>query len=136
MARVDAVAAAAWIKAIDDRTNFVVLLLIGFIGDVGLYGTNAEAAFERTGRVAVVGRLRAAAMSNIKKGMRFRSDAEFLARADVIPRAPWKAADDTVALLCVWKGVVVLLRKSAYSNEPGCNPNADAVWSARMSRSG
>lgn len=102
----------AWIKAIDDLTNFVVLILIVSIGYVGLYGTPTLQAAFSAGLVVLLllGGLRAAAMSNIKKGMRFRSDAEFLARATLIPRVLWKAVYVTVALLCVWKGVVVLLR--------------------------
>ena len=102
----------AWIKAIDDLTNFVVLILIVSIGYVGLYGTPTLKAAFAAGLVVLLllGGLRAAAMSNIRKGMRFRSDAEVLARATLIPRVLWKAAYVTVALLCVWKGVVVLLR--------------------------
>ena len=40
----------------------------------------------------------------------FRPDAEVLARATLIPRVLWKAAYVIVALLCLWKGVIILLR--------------------------
>lgn len=102
----------AWTKAIDDLTNFVVLILIAAAGYVGLYGTPTLQAAFAAGLVVLLlfGGLRAAAMADIRKGAGFRSDAEFLARATLLPRVLWKAAHVTVALLCVWKGVVVLLR--------------------------
>ena len=56
------------------------------------------------------GGLRAAAGSEIRKGLGFRPDAEVLARATLIPRVLWKAAYVVVAVLCLWKGVIVLMR--------------------------
>jgi len=56
----------------------------------------------------LLGGLRSAAYSDIAKGK--DSDAEVLARATLIPRVLWKAAYVIVALLCLWKGVIVLLR--------------------------
>jgi hypothetical protein len=84
-------------------------LMAGFLGYVGLYGSPTTAGSVR-GRVGVAAArgLRSAAYSDIAKGK--DSDAEVLARATLIPRVLWKAAYVIVVLLCLWKGVIVLLR--------------------------
>jgi hypothetical protein len=107
----------AWVKARDEFTCLVPLILAGFTGYVGLYRSPALQAAFATGLVLLfllgvflLGALRAAATSDIRKGMGFRSDAEVLADATLIPRVLWKAAYVTVALLCLWKGLQVLTR--------------------------
>ena len=67
-----------------------------------------QAAFAAGLVLLLLGGLRSAAYSDIAKGK--DSDAEVLARATLIPRVLWKAAYVIVALLCLWKGVIVLLR--------------------------
>ena len=100
-----------WVKAKDEFTSVALLLLAGFIGYVGLYGSPVSQAAFAAGLALLLlfGGLRAAAESEIRKGLGFRSDAEILARATLIPRVLWKAAYVTVALLSLWKGVQVLL---------------------------
>jgi Peptidase M50B-like len=101
----------AWIKAIDDLTNFVVLILVVFIGYVGLYGEPVLQAAFAAGLVLLLllGGLRAAVISDIKVGPPNPSDAEILARNTLIPAVLWKAAYVTVAFLCLWKGIQVLV---------------------------
>jgi hypothetical protein len=101
-----------WIKAIDDLTNFVVLLLAVFIGYVGLYGAPTLQAAFAAGLVLLLlfGGLRAAVISDIKGGPRSPSDAEILARRTLIPAVLWKTAYVAVALLCLLKGLQVLAR--------------------------
>jgi peptidase M50B-like protein len=99
-----------WVKAKDEFTGVALLLMAGFLGYVGLYGSPTMQAAFAAGVVLLLlfGGLSSAAYSEIAKGE--DSDAEFLARATLIPRVLWKAAYVFVALLCLWKGVIVLLR--------------------------
>ena len=86
------------------------MLMAGFLVYVGLYGSPTMQAAFAAGLVLLLllGGLRSAAYSEIAKGK--DSDAEFLARATLIPRVLWKAAYVIVTLLCLWKGVIILLR--------------------------
>ncbi len=99
-----------WVKAKDEFTGVALLLMAGFLGYVGLYGSPTTQAAFAAGLVLLLllGGLSSAAYSDIAKGK--DSDAEVLARATLIPRVLWKAAYVFVALLCLWKGVIVLLR--------------------------
>jgi Peptidase M50B-like len=98
----------AWVKARDDLTSFVVLLVAGFIGYVGLYGAPVLQAAFAAGLVLLLllGGLRSAAMYPTEKPS--GSDAVLLAQSTLIPASLWKAAHVVVAGLCVWKGVQVL----------------------------
>jgi hypothetical protein len=99
-----------WVKAKDELTGVALLLMAGFLVYVGLYGSPTMQAAFAAGLVLLLllGGLRSAAYSEIAKGK--DSDAEFLARATLIPRVLWKAAYVIVALLCLWKGIIILLR--------------------------
>jgi hypothetical protein len=101
----------AWIKAKDDLTNFVVLILIVFIAYVGLYGEPALQAGFAAGLVLLllVGGVRGAVLSDIRVGPRSPSDADILAQRTLIPAVLWKAAYVTVAVLCLIKGLQILV---------------------------
>jgi hypothetical protein len=98
------------VKAKDEFTGVALLLMAGFLVYVGLYGSPTMQAAFAAGLVLLLllGGLRSAAYSEIAKGK--DSDAEFLARATLIPRVLWKAAYVIVALLRLWKGIIILLR--------------------------
>jgi Peptidase M50B-like len=99
----------AWVKARDELTSVVVLLVAGFIGYVGLYGAPVlQAAFAAGLVVLLLGGLRAAAMVPTDKAS--KSDAVYLARSTWIPASLWKAGFIVVALLCAWKGFQVLVK--------------------------
>jgi len=99
----------AWIKARDEVTSVAVLAVAGFTAYVGLYGAPVLQAAFAAGLVLLLlfGGLRAAAVSSTD---RMKSDAGRLSRNTWIPAGLWKAAYVTVALFCLWKGVVVLGR--------------------------
>ena len=97
----------AWIKARNDLTTFVLVLLAGFIGYVALYGTPVLQAAFAAGLVwlLLISGLRSAVMSSTDD----RSDAASLARDTLIPRVVWKAIFVAVALYCLYVGTHLLL---------------------------
>ena len=99
----------AWVKARDELTSVVVLLVAGFIGYVGLYGAPVLQAALAAGLVVLLllGGLRAAAM--VPTDRPSKSDAVYLARSTWIPASLWRAGFVVVALLCVWKAFQVLV---------------------------
>ncbi len=96
----------AWIKARGELATFVVLLLAVTIGYVAIYGSPVLQAAFAAGLVWLLlfGGLRAAVISSTSD----RSDAAKLAHDTLIPRPLWKAAFVVVALICLWKGFILL----------------------------
>lgn len=100
----------AWVKARDEVTSLAVLAVAAAGAYVGLYGAAVLRAAFAAGLVLLllIGGVRGAAVSSAERGS--GSDADRLARSTLIPAGLWKLAYVTVALLCLWKGVVVLAR--------------------------
>lgn len=100
----------AWIKARDEVTSIAVLTVAAAATYVGLYGSPVLRAAFAAGMVLLllIGGVRGAVVSSAERGS--GSDADRLARSTLIPAGLWKAAYVTVALLCLWKGFVVLAR--------------------------
>jgi hypothetical protein len=105
----------AGIKAIDDLTNFVVLILAILVGYVGLYGSPTLQAAFAAGLVflLLLGGVRGAVASDIKRGPMSPPTRRFLPATHLILTVLWKAAYVTVALLCLLKGLQVLTRRAA-----------------------
>ena len=98
----------AWVKARDELTSLVVLLVAGFTAYVGLYGAPTLQAAFAAGLVLLLllGGLRDSVLYPHKaRG----SDASYLAKSTLIPAVLWKGAHIAVAALCVWKAVEVLI---------------------------
>jgi len=100
----------AWVKARDEVTSLAVLAVAAAAAYAGIYGTASLRAGFAAGLVLLllVGGVRAAVVSSAERGS--GSDADRLARDTLIPAGLWKAAYVTVALLCLWKGLVILGR--------------------------
>jgi len=98
----------AWVKAMDELTSLVVLVVAGFTAYVGLYGVPTLQAAFASGLVLLLllGGLRDSVLHPHKaRG----SDASYLAKSTLIPALLWKGAHIAVAALCVWKAVEVLI---------------------------
>jgi hypothetical protein len=96
----------AWTKARGQTTTIVVLVLVGAIGYVALYGSPVLQAGVAAGLVWVLlfGGLRSA----VEAGTHKNTDPDRLFRDTLIPRMVWKAAFIVVALYCLWKGFRLL----------------------------
>jgi hypothetical protein len=88
----------------------VAVLAVVFAAYIGIYGASALKAGFAAGLVLLllVGGVRGAVVSSAERGS--GSDADRLAHDTLIPAGLWKAAYVTVALLCLWKGLVILGR--------------------------
>jgi Peptidase M50B-like len=100
----------AWVQARDEVTSVVVLVIAGFLAYVALYGTAVLKAAFAAGLVLLLlfGGLRSAALVDLDKTS--GSDPVVLARQTWIPAIVWKAAFVAIALLCLLKGLQVLVR--------------------------
>jgi hypothetical protein len=97
----------AWVKARDELTSLVVLVVAGFTAYVGLYGTATLQASFAAGLVLLLlfGGLRDALLYPHED---HDSDAYYLTKSTLIPTVLWKGAHIVVAVLCMGKAIQVL----------------------------
>jgi hypothetical protein len=98
----------AWIKARDELTSVVVLIVAGFTAYVGIYGAPALQAGFAAGLVLLLLLGGLADAVTVPTDKSSGSDVAILARRTLLPASLWKAGHITVAVLCVWKGIQVL----------------------------
>lgn len=94
------------VKAEPEWTTFVVLLFAVAVGYVALNGTPLQQAALAAGLVWLL--LFGGAVAAAWSGTDRKSDAGKLARDTLIPAIVWKGVFITVAVVCLWNGVLLL----------------------------
>jgi Peptidase M50B-like len=93
-------------KAEREWTTFLLLVSGAATGYVAIYGSALSQAAFAAGLVWLL--LFGGARDVLESGTDDRSDAAHLARDTLIPRKAWKGAFIVVALICLWKGFLLL----------------------------